>query len=94
MLAYSLVSVLSTSVSISGISYTGSGESALAVVLAGLVMVMLAFLDLFGLHSKHTREAVSAPRENITTEEVTTETLTGTPSDVDDSVDSRSKIEK
>ena len=34
---------------------------------------MLAFFDLLRLHSKHTREAVNAPRENISTEEAATE---------------------
>ena len=53
---------------------------------------MLAFFDLLRLHSKHTREAVSAPRENISTEEAATETPTGTPSDSNDSVDSSSVI--
>ena len=55
-------------------------------------MVVLAFFDLLRLHSKHTREAVSAPMENITTEEAATETPTGTPSDIDDPVDSSSVI--
>ena len=45
------------------------------------------------LHSQHTREAVSAPRENITTEEAATETPSiVAPSDSDDSVDRSSSV--